>query len=155
MTAGAPGLSLAAVAAVLGCAVLGLTACGGGDEAPPPVSAQDRSALEGLSDKIASAASENDPATFCAVVQPSLVDEAFGGRRGCIRVIRQALKENSRVLKNLDIEKITVQGEGAIVTFAQNPPGDVLFVRESGEWYLSLNDLALQRQGATGATGPG
>jgi hypothetical protein len=145
---------VATAAAVLVCAFSGLAACGGGDEGPPPVSPRDRAALEGLTAEIVKSASDRDPARFCRVVQPSLVEEAFGGRQGCNRVIRQALKENSSVLKDLEIDRITVQGEGAIVTYVQDPPGDVLFVREEGEWYLSLNDLALQREAATGATGP-
>jgi hypothetical protein len=146
-------LKRTAVAAVLACALFAVAACDG-DDGPAPVSDQDRTALERLSAEIAKAASESDPARFCAVVQPSLVDEAFGGKRGCIRVIRQALKQNARVLADLEIERITVQDEGAIVTFVQNPPGDVLFVRENGDWYLSLNDLALQREQSTGSTGP-
>jgi hypothetical protein len=118
------------------------------------VSDQDRAALERVSNEIVRSATERDPVRFCAVVQPSLVEDAFGGIKGCRAFVRQALRQNSRLLRNLDIEKITVQDQGAIVTYTQNPPGDILFVREQGKWYLALNDLALQRQGTTGETSP-
>lgn len=145
--------AVAAVAVFLAASVI--AGCGGdSDDTPPPVSDQDRAALERVSDEIVRSAAEKDPVRFCAVVQPSLVEDAFGGIKGCRAVIRQSLRQNSRLLGNLEIEKITVQDQGAIVTYAQDPPGDILFVREQGKWYLALNDLALQRQGATGGTGP-
>jgi hypothetical protein len=144
----------AAIAATVLCAAAFTGGCGGGDDAAPPeVSGQDRAALERLSEEISRSVTERDAASFCTIVQPSLVEEAFGGNRGCLRAVRRGLEQNSEILDDLEIEKITVRGEGAIVSYAQDPPGDVLFVREQGEWYLALNDLSGQRQGATGGTG--
>jgi hypothetical protein len=137
------------VALALGVSLLILTGCGGGDEAPP-VSDQDRAALERLSSQIVTSARERDAESFCAIVQPSLLEDAFGGERGCRSLIRRALNQNARVLTDLDVERVTVQDEGAIVTYAQDPPGDVLFVREQGQWYLALNELAETRAGARG-----
>jgi len=39
-------------------------------------------------------------------------------------------------------------GDGAIVTYSEDPPGRVLFARENGNWYIALNELAQARQEA-------
>jgi hypothetical protein len=146
----------AALTAGLGVAIALLAGCGG-DSGPdvPPTTPEDRQGLERVTDEIVAAARTRDIQAFCDIVQPSLVDEAFGGRKGCLRIARASMVPESP-LARLEIEDVVTDGQGAIVTFAQNPPGDVLFVKEEGRWFIALNELAEARQdAANGGSGTG
>ena len=142
-----PLLAVSLLAAGLALAGI-LAGCGGGSDSElPATTPEDRSSLERVTEQIVGAAKTRDTQAFCDLVQPSLIEEAFGGRKGCLKVARASMVPQSP-LARLEIEDIVTDGEGAIVTYAQEPPGDVLFAKEGGRWYIALNELAEARRDA-------
>jgi len=144
--------SAAALAAAVLLAGALLAGCGEQNDSPTD---QDRLALQDLSAQIELAALETDVGAFCDLMQPSLVKAAFGGRQGCLKTAESAVAPDSP-LAELEIEKVVTDGEGAIVTYKQDPPGQILFARENGTWYIALEELARAREGALQeSSGPG
>jgi outer membrane murein-binding lipoprotein Lpp len=135
--------SAALAAAVLLAGAL-LAGCGEQNDSPAD---QDRLALQDLSAQIELAALDTDVGAFCDLMQPSLVNSAFGGRQGCLKTAESAVAPDSP-LAELEIEKVVTDGEGAIVTYSQEPPGQILFAREQGTWYIALDELARAREEA-------
>jgi len=130
-----------------------LAGCTSGDEEDGSVITStnaDRLALEKVTSEIEEAARDADPVAFCGLVQPSLMNAAFGGRKACVRVSRSAMAPASP-LAELEIADLVTDGDGAIVTFAQDPPGRILFAREDGNWYIALDELARAREAAGGS----
>ncbi len=125
-----------------------LAGCGGDDsESIATATNDDRLALEKVTSQIEEAAADSDVEAFCDLVQPTLVKAAFGGRKGCIKVSDSAMTPDSP-LAELDITDVVTDGDGAIVTYEQDPPGQVLFARENGNWYIALDELARARNKA-------
>jgi len=148
--------SLAAVALIATTALL--SGCGGDDgESIATATNDDRLALDKVTSQIEEAAKRSDVEAFCDLVQPALVKAAFGGRSGCLKVSRSVMTPDSP-LAQLDVSEVVTDGNGAIVTYEQNPPGQVLFARENGNWYVALEELAgarakaLKNQPDTGPT---
>jgi hypothetical protein len=133
-------------AAVFVVASVGVLAGCGGEGTDSPADA-DRLALEQVTLEIEDAALSSNVEAFCDLVQPSLVKQAFGGRQGCLKVSRSAVTPESP-LAALDVEAVVTDGEGAIVTYEQEPPGQVLFARENGTWYIALEEVARARRQA-------
>ncbi len=125
----------------------GALLAGCGSDSNDSAADQDRLALEDLTAKIETAALETDVDAFCELMQPSLVKAAFGGPNGCLKTSESAVTPESP-LAQLDVEEVVTDGEGAIVTYEQDPPGQVLFAREQDTWYIALDDLARAREEA-------
>ena len=124
-----------------------MAGCGGDGDSIATATDDDRLALEKITSQIEEAARSGDVEAFCDLVQPSLVKAAFGGRNGCITVSRSAMTPDSP-LADLEITDLVTDGDGAIVTYAEDPPGQVLFARENGNWYIALDELARARRKA-------
>jgi hypothetical protein len=146
--------SLVALALIAAGALV--SGCGGDDgESIATATNDDRLALEKVTSQIEQAAKDGDAEAFCGLVQPSLMQKAFGGRKACVRVSRSAMQPASP-LTDLEITDIVTDGDGAIVTYSEDPPGQVLFARENGNWYIALDELArarteaLEKQGRNG-----
>ncbi len=140
--------AIAAAALVAGALLAG---CGEENDSPAD---QDRIALQNLSAQVELAALETDVDAFCDLMQPTLVDAAFGGREDCLKTSESAVAPDSP-LAELEIEEVVTDGEGAIVTYKQDPPGQILFAREKGTWYIALDELARAREEALQNEGGG
>jgi hypothetical protein len=147
------GFRATTASAVLLVAAALVAGCGGGDGQSSVGSDRDRAEVGRASDEFIRSLSDRDPKGFCAAAQPSLLETVFGGRKGCLEVMSRALRGAPRVPADLGVEAVTVDGDEALVTFDKDPPGEIEFVREEGDWYVSIEGLP--RQNRPGADGSG
>jgi len=138
-----------ALIAVVATGALALAACGGDDGA----SDADRRAIDDLVTELNRVTAEKDAAGFCAMMQPSRIEETFSSRGRCVRETK-AILEQAGDQPTLDVESIEVEGDTAEVKFAGRS-GPALLVREDGKWYIPLAAEASATGGgaATGASG--
>ena len=74
--------------------------------------------------------------------------------RGSIdgRQFEKILEAKTRAAAEAEAERfigiLRAPAPGAVVTFEQNPPGEVAYVKENGAWYIDLTSLV---SGGTGS----
>ncbi|MBK8294360.1 MAG: hypothetical protein IPK93_06165 [Solirubrobacterales bacterium] len=128
--------------AIGGVAALVLTGCGGGDdsssgdEPTATVSAQDEAAITQVSAELERAAKAKDGVAFCDLIQPALIDSAFGSKARCAKAARGGLSDPA--LADLEIESITATSTGANVIYKNASDQNATFVKVAGNWYIDF-----------------
>lgn len=120
------------LACALVAGALAISGCGGDDSG----SEEDTAAINELVTQINAANAEKDGAAYCNLLQPSTFSETFTSKARCVRETNQILEQAGKQ-PELVVEGVSVDGDTAKVTFAERS-GEAPFVKENGNWYLTL-----------------
>jgi len=147
---------IAAILSILGVLAVGLVGvgCGGDDNDEPKTNApeaveginasdSDRQALEGLIEKIRLYSKNSDAKGFCAMFEPSRLEESLG-KEECLKIFKRGLKNVPKDQK-YEVKGINVDGDTATVTFSD--AGNVYFEKIDGTWYAATPDVGAEIQG--------
>ena len=132
-----------AAADTLIAAAVSLSACGGddGSDADPKEAAAEKLSLvanvKQTSDRVSRASVDRDAAALCREFRPTQVEDQFGSLKACAKVVRRSF-QGEPATKPFRVENISQVDGGLLVTYKDNPPGEIVFANEDGRLYIDL-----------------
>lgn len=115
---------------------------GGKDASEPPVEAvrteSDAKAVLKVSRDLSSAYMDRDARGVCRLLDPGEVEKQIGSPAKCVKRMKKILERVDA--KPFRIKTVDPKENGAVVTYRDNPPGTVSFVKIDDRWYADIGD---------------